>query len=212
MSSTALKPGGASENNQNLEIRGGGGNEIPPGPDEGSSNVDAPKTRLEQPIPGTGTDSPSFPTSHSTPHAQDSKSAWTAPSQMIHLTSPFPRIIDYSAADPIGSLPSHTQGGQSGSPENVIEQDAVGEGKSDLGSLVASAAKLTLRGVREAADAFPPLKAVAGGLCFILDNCEVWFISYMPCKAGRSCALSKQWHATRRLNCCHLGLQISRNH
>jgi hypothetical protein len=30
-----------------------------------------------------------------------------------------------------------------------------------------------LRGVRDTADAFGPLKSVAGGLCFILENCEV---------------------------------------
>ena len=35
-------------------------------------------------------------------------------------------------------------------------------------------AKLLLRGVRDSADAFGPLKSVAGGLCFILENCEVW--------------------------------------
>ena len=34
-------------------------------------------------------------------------------------------------------------------------------------------AKLLLRGVRDSADAFGPLKSVAGGLCFILENCEV---------------------------------------
>ena len=34
-------------------------------------------------------------------------------------------------------------------------------------------AKLLLHGVKESADAFPPLKSVVGGLCFILDNCEV---------------------------------------
>ena len=38
---------------------------------------------------------------------------------------------------------------------------------------MASAVKLTLRGVKEAADAFPPLKSAAAALCFILDNCEV---------------------------------------
>ena len=36
-----------------------------------------------------------------------------------------------------------------------------------------SAAESSLRGVRESANAFPPLKSVAGHLCFILDNCEV---------------------------------------
>ena len=36
-----------------------------------------------------------------------------------------------------------------------------------------AAAKLLLRGVNESADAFGPLKSVAGGLCFILENYEV---------------------------------------
>ena len=40
-------------------------------------------------------------------------------------------------------------------------------------STASSSAKLVLRGVRDSADAFGPLKSVAGGLCFILENCEV---------------------------------------
>ena len=42
-------------------------------------------------------------------------------------------------------------------------------------------AKLFLRGTMESADAFPPLKSVVGGLCFILDNWEVWLPSSIPC-------------------------------
>ena len=38
---------------------------------------------------------------------------------------------------------------------------------------MSSAAKLFLRTVERASDAFPPLKSVAAGLCAILDNCEV---------------------------------------
>ena len=41
-------------------------------------------------------------------------------------------------------------------------------------STVSATAKLFLQGAKEAADAFPPLKSVIGGLCFILDNFEVW--------------------------------------
>ena len=40
-------------------------------------------------------------------------------------------------------------------------------------STASSSAKLVLRAVRDSADAFGPLKSVAGGLCFILENCEV---------------------------------------
>ena len=38
-----------------------------------------------------------------------------------------------------------------------------------------AAAELLLRGVRDPADAFSPLKPVAGDPCFILDNYEVRF-------------------------------------
>jgi len=46
-------------------------------------------------------------------------------------------------------------------------------GGSGWKSAVSAPAKLLLRGVRDSADAFPPLKSVAGGLYFILENCEV---------------------------------------
>ena len=39
--------------------------------------------------------------------------------------------------------------------------------------LASSAAKMTLRAVKETSDAFPPLKSAAPTLCFILDNYEV---------------------------------------
>ena len=38
---------------------------------------------------------------------------------------------------------------------------------------MSATAKLILRGVRDSSDAFGPLKSVAGGLCFVLENCEV---------------------------------------
>ena len=57
---------------------------------------------------------------------------------------------------------------------NQNEPNVTDENKSGQGESTASvAAKLLLRGVRDSADAFGPLKSVAGGLCFILENCEV---------------------------------------
>ena len=47
------------------------------------------------------------------------------------------------------------------------------ENKSGWKSTVSDSAKLVLRGVRDSADVFGPLKSIAGGLCFILENCEV---------------------------------------
>ena len=58
------------------------------------------------------------------------------------------------------------------SDENA--EPTANEKKSSWKSTAFATAKLLLRGVRESADAFGPLKSVAGGLCFILENCEVW--------------------------------------
>ena len=89
-------------------------------------------------------------------------------------------------ADASGSLPqpeagvvtggSREQGGPGSGTgnENVEPGAAADESGSDWKSTVSSTAKLLLRGVRDSADAFPPLKSVAGGLCFILENYEVW--------------------------------------
>ena len=46
------------------------------------------------------------------------------------------------------------------------------------GTTASSSAKLVLRGVRDSADAFGPLKSVAGGLCFILENYEVQYLPW----------------------------------
>ena len=56
--------------------------------------------------------------------------------------------------------------------ENTVPSSAADERKSGWKTTASATAKLILRGVRDSADAFPPLKSVAGGLCFILENCE----------------------------------------
>jgi len=68
------------------------------------------------------------------------------------------------------------QGGSgSGAGNESAEPSATAvESGSDWKSIVSSTAKSLLRGVRDTADVFPPLKSVAGGLCFILENYEVW--------------------------------------
>ena len=57
--------------------------------------------------------------------------------------------------------------------QNVGASSGVDENRPDWKSTASSSAKLVLRAVRDSADAFGPLKSVAGGLCFILENCEV---------------------------------------
>ena len=58
-------------------------------------------------------------------------------------------------------------------PDPVHTNVATSKDKSELKHTASAAAKLLLRTVKEASDAFPPLRSVAGGLCTILDNCEV---------------------------------------
>ena len=65
------------------------------------------------------------------------------------------------------------ENGSNPNNENVEPSVAADENGSDWKAVVSSTAKLLLRGVRDSADAFPPLKSVAGGLCFILENYEV---------------------------------------
>ena len=80
------------------------------------------------------------------------------------LTVP-PDTVDNSA------VPNQVQG-VSGSDQNKLNN--VDESGFDRWKSTASAAvKLFLRGTWSSADAFPPLKSVVGGLCFILENCEV---------------------------------------
>lgn len=63
---------------------------------------------------------------------------------------------------------------------NQSEPNTADENEFDEWMSTASAtAKSFLRGVRGSADTFPLLKSVVGGLCFILDNCEVWPSSYI---------------------------------
>ena len=68
------------------------------------------------------------------------------------------------------TVPDHAQ---EALPLNEGQSNGADENGSNLRSLASSTAKLFLRGVNESAGAFPPLKSVAGGLCYILENCEV---------------------------------------
>jgi len=83
---------------------------------------------------------------------------------VLPLTSPPDSVDDSAVPDQARDVPSPSQGKLDVTDENKLKQ---------LGSMASATAKLLLRGVKESADAFPPLKSVVGGLCFILDNCEV---------------------------------------
>lgn len=85
----------------------------------------------------------------------------------LHVVDP-PSTFAQFQPDSSGNQSAHTE-----SPSLAVEPSAVDVDKTDLKSLAFSGAKSILRGVRESADAFGPLKSIAGGLCFILENYEV---------------------------------------
>ena len=90
----------------------------------------------------------------STSRVGETESTWTGPFQSPLLT------------DNVGSPTV---------PGPVLVDATVPKDKPDWKHTVSSAAKLLLRTVERASDAFPPLKSAAAGLCAILDNCEVCF-------------------------------------
>ena len=73
----------------------------------------------------------------------------------------------------VGSGREGEGNGSDAGDKSVGPSAAADKNKSDWKSTASASAKLLLYGVRDSADAFPPLKSVAGGLCFILENCEV---------------------------------------
>jgi hypothetical protein len=96
----------------------------------------------------------------------------------IGRRTPIPSILQDGGSKgtrtaPFQSLPLTDSTGDPAVPGPVRVRADTSKVKSEWSHTASSAAKLLLRTVKEASDAFPPLKSVAGGLCAILDNCEV---------------------------------------
>ena len=81
------------------------------------------------------------------------------------LPQPEPRIVEGSDHE--------RERNEANVDETVGPSVIAGGNRPGWKSTASSSAKLLLRGVRDTADAFGPLKSVAGGLCFILENYEV---------------------------------------
>ena len=92
------------------------------------------------------------------------------PGKRANLSGSLPRPLPHATT----SSNREQEENESGADDESVEPSAAeDENKSGWKSTASSSAKLLLRGVRDSADAFGPLKSVAGGLCFILENCEV---------------------------------------
>jgi len=82
-----------------------------------------------------------------------------------------PLIVPSDNAD-TPALPDYEPGAVR--PDETLELTITADGKKSNCKSTASATAELLRGVRDSAGAFGPLKTVARSLCFVLDNCEVW--------------------------------------
>ena len=118
--------------------------------------------------------------SPSTPGDQNPNGMQTKFLRIIYLTVLFRLCIPDRDAAPDSLQPILGRGNRTVLPDGTDDPGATPRGESNVMSLVSSAAKMTIRGVKEASDAFPPLKSAAAALCFILDNCEVLFTSVTP--------------------------------
>jgi len=96
----------------------------------------------------------------SMPSITHSDCTWRGSIQLLPLIVSLDNADDPAAPDQV----------QEALSPNQSEPNAAGENKWKTAS---ATTKILLRGVKESADAFPPLKSVAGGLYFILENWEV---------------------------------------
>ena len=87
-------------------------------------------------------------------------------------------------AKPKGDQPGTEGSETSGSVPRPEAGDAADEDGLDWRATASASAELLLRGVGDSADALGPLKSVAGGLCFILENYEVC----PPCDVYLQCS------------------------
>ena len=123
-------------------------------------------------------------------HEQDRSEPVSAHDERAGPTNSSPRVEDGRGVDPrlggsgstcarLFTLTSLTITlANAGNPNDrdhsdKSNQNATAENSPDWKSTLSATAKLILCTVRDSADAFPPLKSIAGGLCSILENYEV---------------------------------------
>ena len=107
-------------------------------------------------------------------HGQASSGTDTISPRMIYY---LPTLFSHDADDPFGPSglqPVSSQDAHPRSTSSAVDQTPNGVGEElDLGSRGPSEAELILRGVRDSADAFGPLKSVAGIIYLISGIYEV---------------------------------------
>ena len=157
-------PAGESENDQEGGEANADGRYLPLHPDVGVAAGSVPGRE------GGGVDGEKIGQAYPSPpipsiaHSGKPDGTRTWLSQLLPLIVPSDDVDTPTVPDRVPEIRSN---------ESVEQSATADNNKSDWKSTTSATAKLLLRGVRDSADAFGPLKSVAGGLCFILDNCEV---------------------------------------
>jgi len=105
------------------------------------------------------------PSTPSISHGGKLDGMWTWSFLLLSLTIPSDNI-DAPA------IPDH--GPDVVRPDESLEPGAAADEKEPSCKSAASATAELLRGVRDSTSAFGPLRSIAGSLCLILDNYEVW--------------------------------------
>jgi len=153
------------------------------GPAEGQNRVDlaasVPRPTESTPDLQNQMSTSALPLAMPSPSAsrdQESNGMQSTLSRTIRLTHLSRNTDPRTVSDRIPSV-SREGGSESNPSKRSVGPSAINENTSDLKSLASSGAKFILRGVKESADAFPPLKSAASALWFILNNCEVWSTS-----------------------------------
>ena len=96
---------------------------------------------------------------------------------------------------PVTSGDRERGGDEPGADDESVGPSATGvDCGSDWTTTATASAKLLLRGVSNSSDAFGPLKSVAGGLCFILENCEV---RLSPCVSSKTLTCPQRTKANK---------------
>jgi len=129
-----------------------------------------------------GTSTPPVPSPLAT-RDQESKGMQTVQFQTVYLTTFLSRNADRpSLPDRFRSVFRIGQGDRQKSSDHTVDPNAASVNKSDWKPTAYATTRLAINLVKESADAFPPLKAVAGGLSAILGHCEVCSISPRLCR------------------------------
>ena len=148
------------------------------GPIEGQSEVDQPAPRPTESTPDlrVGTPISPFPS----PLAIRDRESNDIETVLIPVDPSKPTSSNDADPDPssdrIPPVPGRDESALLEPSGHTTDAEAALENKSDWKSTAYATTKLAINLVKEASDAFPPLKSVAGGLSAILSHCEVHYV------------------------------------